>query len=117
MGKTMTQKIKALKQRFALIENELKIAKQQLEHILPVDAVVMQNGCFNMNDQASVKLTKEGERILIEHYKQYPRLIKIDENNIYKATLWEIMNIYGEHFYNGCTIPFENNSITIAVSA
>lgn len=41
MGKTTTQKVKALKQRFALIENELKIAKQQLEHILPVDAVVV----------------------------------------------------------------------------
>ena len=40
MGRTMTQKVKALKQRFTLIENELKIAKQQLEHILPVDAVV-----------------------------------------------------------------------------
>lgn len=44
MGKTTTQKVKALKQRFALIENELKIAKQQIEHILPVDVVVSLQG-------------------------------------------------------------------------
>jgi hypothetical protein len=44
MGKTTTQRIKSLKQRFTLIENELKIAKQQLEHICPVDAVVSLQG-------------------------------------------------------------------------
>jgi phosphopantetheine adenylyltransferase len=40
MGKTMTQKVKSLRTRIAVIEKELKIAKQQLEHICPVDAVV-----------------------------------------------------------------------------
>ena len=82
----------------------------------PVEKLVIPNGDFNMNNEAMVKLTKEGEKILREHFKQYPRLIKIDENKIYKASLWEIMNIFGEHLHNGCTIPFENNSIAIAVS-
>ena len=81
------------------------------------ETVVMPNGEFNMNDLATVKLTKEGEKILREHFRQYPALIKIDENKIYETSLWEIMQIFGEHIYNGCTIPFEKNLITIAVTA
>lgn len=69
-----------------------------------------------MNVEATVKLTTKGEKILREHFKQYPRLIKIDENKNYKTSLWEIMRIFGEHFYNGCEIPFEKNLIMLAVS-
>lgn len=77
---------------------------------------VIPNGRFNMNVETTVKLTNEGEKILKEHFKLYPSLIKIDENKIYRAPLWEMMHIFGKHLYNGCKIPFENNSIMLAVS-
>ena len=82
----------------------------------PVEKLAIPNGEFNMNVEATVKLTNEGENILRQHFKSYPGLIKIDEHKFYKTSLWEIMHIFGGHVYNGCQIPFENNAIMLAVS-
>ena len=95
-----------------------KLVKMNLELIrYQLGKLVMTNYGFNINTEVTVKLTKEGEKILREYFEQRPQLIKIDENKIYKASLWEIMNIFGKYFYNGCTVLFENNLIMIAVSA
>ena len=33
---------------------------------------------------------------------------------IFKSQLWDVMQIFGKHLYNGCTVPFAKNEITIS---
>jgi hypothetical protein len=68
---------------------------------------------FNMNDEATVILTKKGKEILIKHYSQFPKEIRPKYKKIFKAELWLIMKIFGKDLYNGGDIPFENNKIQI----
>ena len=65
---------------------------------------------FNLNDDVKVKLTDHGRDLLAK--KRLTR--QPDEAGYTKFQLWELMNIFGEHFYNGCSIPFEFNRILLA---
>jgi hypothetical protein len=66
---------------------------------------------FNLNDDVKVKLTDHGRDLLAKKRRltQQP-----DEAGYTKFQLWELMNIFGEHLYNGCSIPFEFNRILLA---
>ena len=66
---------------------------------------------FNLNDDVKVKLTDHG-RDLLAKKRRLTR--QPDEAGYAKFQLWELMNIFGEHFYNGCSIPFEFNRILLA---
>ena len=65
----------------------------------------------------SMKLTQHGKDILKEKedkiFTEYPSLkeylhkYKINNRGYLKLQLWEVMNIFGEHFGNGCDAPFE----------
>jgi hypothetical protein len=66
---------------------------------------------FNLNDDVKVKLTDHG-RDLLAKKRRLTR--QPDEAGYTKFQLWELMNIFGEHFYNGCSIPFEFNRILLA---
>jgi hypothetical protein len=65
---------------------------------------------FNLNDDVKVKLTDHGRDLLAK--KRLTR--QPDEAGYNRFQLWELMNIFGEHFYNGCSIPFEFNRILLA---
>jgi hypothetical protein len=66
----------------------------------------------NLNDDVKVKLTDYGRDLLAK--KRLTR--QPDEAGYTKFQLWELMNIFGEHLYNGCSIPFEFNRILLAPS-
>ena len=72
---------------------------------------------INLNEIVTVTLTKKGAEILTEHEKKY--LAGIHKNRVYqqghefRTHLWDIMNIFGKHLYNGCEIPFEQNEVQI----
>lgn len=71
MGKTITQKVKSLKQRLTLIESELKIAKQQLEHISSVDTIIIKT--FNDLLESLNKYEQNYLRKILESvYKSKP---------------------------------------------
>lgn len=98
MGKTTTQKVKALKQRFALIENELKIAKQQLEHILPVDAVVMGLGVEGKREFYKLRNIRMAgnEHGRLEADVIYAELVEVVEGKnilVISATLEHILSV------------------------
>jgi hypothetical protein len=40
-------------------------------------------------------------------------LYKYDEHGKFSASLWELMNLFGKHIYNGAEQVFENNEIRI----
>lgn len=77
---------------------------------------------FNINYEVKVKLTSRGLQILreqdIEFFKKNPHLVetlkdytpskrKPDENGWCTWQLWDLMNTFGDHIYNGCQPPFE----------
>lgn len=39
-------------------------------------------------------------------------LFKYDEHGKFSASLWELMNLFGKHMYNGGKQVFENNEVT-----
>jgi len=69
---------------------------------------------FNINNNVKIKLTEAGIDIL---KKERPNLLEIYNNRIDKdgytqVQLWEVMNVFGKHCYNGNNnLPFETNII------
>ncbi|QSF43399.1 hypothetical protein [Paenibacillus tianjinensis] len=69
----------------------------------------------NINIQVYVKLNTLGINALREHYES----LKIPErywqepefDGTYKFALWNLMQIFGSHFYIGGNQLFENNEI------
>ena len=60
---------------------------------------------FNVNNYVRVKLTEVGKNILeAEEIKYLP-----DEEGFVRFQMWELMQIFGNHMWNGCDIPFETN--------
>lgn len=74
---------------------------------------------FNINSYVKVKLTKEGNKILREQYKETlskmtPQQKKamgrykppqVDEEGYAKFKLWQLMNHFGKYMYNGNMNP------------
>lgn len=74
---------------------------------------------FNINDFIKVKLTEHGRNMHIQNYKKYLGenynknfyVPKKDRQGLTKYQLWEFMNIFGEHMFNGAEQVIENNLI------
>ena len=74
---------------------------------------------FNINDYIKVKLTAYGCSVHMTHYKKYlgknyneKIFAPVVENEGYTIyQLWELMNIFGEHMFNGAEQVIENNLI------
>lgn len=77
---------------------------------------------YNINDKIKVKLTEHGRTILnkdvtdtlgrlkgfnIPDYSPY----HTDDEGYTEFTLWNFMQIFGSHFWNGCPRVVENNEI------
>jgi len=56
-----------------------------------------------------------GMKILKEHFDLNEMGSTLPDSmlsgNKLRLELWSIMNMFGEHLYNGCEIPFEDNEI------
>jgi hypothetical protein len=65
---------------------------------------------INLNDDVKVKLTDSGRDVLAMQQLRRQQ----DADGYIKFQLWELMNIFGVHVYNGCSIPFEFNRILLA---
>lgn len=65
---------------------------------------------FNLNDDVKVRLTDHGRNVLAKG--QLTR--QPDADGYTKFQLWELMNIFGAYLVNGCSIPFDANSILFA---
>lgn len=63
---------------------------------------------INLNTVVRVKLTEKGKEIYncSDNYKKL-------KDDCLETELWDIMSIFGIYFYNGCTLPFENNEIIL----
>lgn len=68
-------------------------------------------GVHNINDNVWVKITRKGEQVFDEYYRQYeetlvkanvslPR-VERDPQGYTKMQLHEVMRIFGPHLYNG----------------
>ena len=72
---------------------------------------------FNINNYVEIKLTQYGKDILKEKedkiFTEYPSLkeylykYKVNNRGYLKLQLWEVMNIFGDRFCDGCDAPFE----------
>lgn len=78
---------------------------------------------FNINDFIKVKLTDHGKDIYYHQYDEFnklyggkifkPRYPEVDSEGYTRIQLWQFMNIFGPHLYNGCRAIIENNRIYI----
>lgn len=77
---------------------------------------------INLNDVVEVTLTDKGLQLYKDNvesltipnqykYYLYDNLHTSNEGIILRIQLWELMNIFGDHLYNGCEIPFKDNII------
>jgi hypothetical protein len=60
---------------------------------------------FNMNDYVKVKLNELGFTILETKISYH----KLDNEGYLTLPLWELMQLFGEHLFLGCKVPFETN--------
>ena len=71
----------------------------------------------NINVTVWVKLTDEGKKLLREHYESHrinaSKVPKLYRKGKVSFQLWDLMHIFGPNLYNGCTVPFVNNEISI----
>jgi hypothetical protein len=65
---------------------------------------------INLNHEVKVKLTDSGQDVLAMQQLRRQQ----DADGYIKFQLWELMNIFGVHVYNDCSIPFEFNRILLA---
>lgn len=79
---------------------------------------------FNINEYVWVKLTPHGEKIwradrkqYMDHLPDWATLPEPDADGFHKFQLWALMNLFGEHCYNGgencfeTTIHFNNETL------
>ena len=83
------------------------------------DESVHKNFECNINEIVSVKLTDHGRKIVQDQYAElklttYKEFdtIYVDADGWSEWPLWELMNLFGEHLYNGAIgMPFKDNLI------
>jgi hypothetical protein len=73
---------------------------------------------YSLNTSASVQLTEHGKKLYYEHKKKYNAVRLVDpwfneKTSVLTTELWYIMHIFGKELYNGCEVPFVNNTLTI----
>ena len=79
-----------------------KEEEQQIKSALKVETTV------NINDYVWVKPT--GYALTCIPVNELKQLV-IDENGWVRFQLWQLMNIFGPHLFNGCQQLFHNNKI------
>ena len=65
---------------------------------------------FNINNYVKVKLTEKGKYIYYHRFDDIslsPIELEYDDEGYVEFQLWHLMQIFGEHLFNGCDIPFE----------
>lgn len=62
----------------------------------------------NLNDSAEFTLTIAGANI----YNQALDAKK-KSGDMVRMQLWEAFNVFGDHIYMGCQVPFESNVIRL----
>lgn len=83
---------------------------------------------FNINDYVKVKLTEKGKYIYYHQFDDInecirkiggnplnPIELKYDDDGYVEFQLWHLMEIFGEHLFNGCEVPF-NTTIRLEIS-
>ena len=68
---------------------------------------------MNINDVVKVKLTVLGYKIYNTYTINNFLVNKVNKDNIIETELWEIMKIFGPHFYVGADALFEDNKILV----
>ena len=66
---------------------------------------------ININDIATVMLTKLGENILLSN-SMYSSNYDFESKKL-KIELWELMNIFGKYLYIGSEQVFVNNELEL----
>ena len=73
---------------------------------------------INLNQPCNVILTEHGAEVYNKHFREQHAICKLIELTNLKAgdvlslQLWELMNIFGKHLYNGAENCFANNDIS-----
>ena len=73
---------------------------------------------INLNQPCSVVLTAHGAKVYNEYFRELHATCQLIELTNLKAEdelslqLWELMNIFGKHLYNGAKNCFANNDIS-----
>ena len=65
---------------------------------------------INMNGYVKIKLLPKGLEIMRDQGLR-PTDLEEDENGFVKFQLWEVMNTFGAHCFQGCELPFETDII------
>lgn len=82
------------------------------------------NISININNKIKVKLTGFGKSILDKEVNKLKQLSGVpdnynpyetDDNGYTEFQLWQFMNIFGDHLYNGAIQVIENNEILVEV--
>lgn len=68
---------------------------------------------INLNDQVTVRMKPRGVELFVAYHERYgiprDRMPGFTEPNVYRAPLWEICHIFGEHFCMGAPPPVETD--------
>jgi hypothetical protein len=68
---------------------------------------------INLNDHVEVVLNARGVEIYNAYERRFEGLYEGQvmrykaEGDVLRDSLWHIMQIFGEHIYMGCVVPFE----------
>jgi len=107
---------------------KFKIDSHHLFHLWWYDFILQnkpKNNYFikneiNLNDTITVQLTDYGKELLIkninktfilEEYKNDAINSYKKEDDFYELQLWDFMNMFGQHMFNGCKQIVVNNKI------
>ena len=72
----------------------------------------MNEGIINTNDYVEVILTEHGRMLYNEVYGSNEQLSDDLEEPL-KIQMWEFMNIFGEHLYNGASQIIVDNEMKV----
>mgnify|MGYP003402329939 CR=1 FL=1 len=77
---------------------------------------------LNINSEVVVILTEFGARVYNKYYMKFYTAAPsfecnaVEKGHELKIELWHLMQIFGEHLYNGAPhIPFEENCLTLTI--
>lgn len=62
---------------------------------------------MNWNQRCRFALSEKGWKIYDDYLSHHQISPREDRTSPLVFSLWEAANIFGEHLYNGCVIPFE----------
>jgi hypothetical protein len=69
---------------------------------------------INLNDKIQVQLTIKGQAVLHVFYQEIEECLPIKFKGTYiDFQLWEFMNIFGKHLWNGADQVIVNNEMEV----